>query len=106
MPIIQGIQGGYHLWGGFRAGGLARDDLQISFDIEWHGDSIGAAHYIDDLVGDGPPFEYGGVAVIFENNDLPEEVTGQPVTLSVTLTDGAGRTVADSIEVIPRCCTF
>lgn len=106
LPIIQGIQGGFHLWGGFRADGLATRGLTIEFDIDFDGESVGAATYVDDLVGEQTPFDYGGVAVIFFNNDLPEEVTGKPVTLSVTLTDTDGITVSDSVEVVPQCCSF
>lgn len=106
LPIIEGIQGGFHLWGGFRAEGLARRNLTIEFDIEWNGESIGAASYLDDLIGESPPFEYGGVAVIFYDNDMPTQVSGETVTLSVTLRDTAGVTASDSVEVIPECCSF
>jgi hypothetical protein len=106
LDIIEGIQGGYHLFGGFRVEGLAQRNLTIDFDIEWNGESVGGASYVDDLIGGTSPFEYSGVAVIFDDNDVPPEVSGNPVTLSVTLRDSEGVTVSDSVEVIPRCCSF
>lgn len=106
LPIIEGIQGGFHLWGGFEVSGLEPSGLIIEFDLVWNGDRIGGASYSDELWGDADPYEYGGVAVIFSDNDLPMQVDGETVTVSVRLEDTAGVVVTDSVEVIPECCSF
>lgn len=106
LPIIEGIQGGFHLWGGFEVSGLQPQDLTIEFVLEWNGERIGGASYTDDLWGDADPYEYGGVAIIFNDNDLPTQVSGEAVTVSVRLEDTTGVVVSDSAEVIPECCSF
>jgi hypothetical protein len=106
LPIIEGIQGGFHLWGGFEVSGLEPIGLTIEFDLEWNGESIGGASYTDELSGDSNPFDYGGVAIIFSDNELPTQVSGQTVTVSVRLEDTAGVVVSNSVEVIPECCSF
>ncbi len=106
LPIIEGIQGGFHLWGGFEVSGLEPQDLTIEFDLIWNGERIGGASYTDELWGDADPYLYGGVAVIFSDNELPMQVSGETVTVSVRLEDRTGVVVSDSVEVIPECCSF
>jgi hypothetical protein len=103
IPIILGIQNGWHIWGGLRGGGFDGDNVIIEFRLVQDGQVIGGAGYIDDLTIIDDHFEYAGVAAILVN-DNPDEVSGHPLVLALRLTTNAGDELFDSIEVLPRCC--
>lgn len=109
LPIIEGIQGGYHVWGGFIVSGLDPDDLLIDFRLTLDGTLVATASYEDDLretvVVEGVErYAYAGVAVVFENGTDPFAVSGNTFTLSVDLTDAQGQTLTASSDIRAVCC--
>ena len=104
VPIVRGIQGGIHVWGGFRGAGFDPVKLEISFELRDEGVAVGDAGYTDDVFpGDGGDFEYSAVAVIFYEN-TPELFSGRTMELSVQIRDRTGAVLSDAVEVIPECC--
>lgn len=108
VPVIQGIQGGFHVWGGFRGGGFADDDVRLRFFLELDGESIGRADYTEyDLPTeprDESVYSYAGVAVVYDDNDTVEPTSGRTMTLRVELTASDGQVMRDAIELVPVCC--
>lgn len=109
LPIIEGIQGGYHVWGGFIASGIDPDDLLIDFQLLLDGELVAVASYVDDLrdtvVVEGVErYAYAGVAVVFANEVDPLAVSGSTFTFSVALTDAQGQTLTDSTDIRAVCC--
>lgn len=106
VDIIQGPQGGYHVWGALRAGGVDPHGVTLNFGL-YQGDRLVAeAHYEDDLVPTQmpeAPYEYTRVAVILLEND-PGAVTDRPARLTVELIPADGPTLTDEVEVRPLCC--
>lgn len=109
VPIIQGIQGGYHVWGGFRGGGFDDADVRLRFWLELDGVALGRADYSEfglppSRTGDAD-YAYAGVAVVYDSNDDVQPTAGRTMTLRVevqSLIDG--QVMTDSAEVVPICC--
>lgn len=106
VPIIEGIQGGYHVWGGFQGAGFDDTDIAIGFSLTLDGAELAAAAYTEpDLpVLPGGLYSYAAVAVIFHENDQVQPSSGQTMTLTTTLTTRDGLVLEDAIEVVPVCC--
>ena len=102
VDIIYGIQGGYHVWGGFEVSGILPDDVLFDFYLESGGEVVAEAHYIDSLEQVGVNYQYGGVAVIL--TPTPESVSGDVAILRVELSDSRGTVLSDEVEIIPICC--
>ena len=97
VPIIHGLQGGYHVWGAVRARNLAGDGLHLTFTLT----PVGAAwassvrNDIVDLVSG----EHGGTAVFLPD---PDAVRGRPCQLRLDATDTSGRTAASERSITPE----
>ena len=104
MPIIRGMQGGYHVYGGFEVSGISPGDVTIDFEILLDGESIAVAAYQDVLQGDGPTYRYAGVAVILYDNVEPDDVSERTVEMTVRVEDRRGVVLEDSITLVPICC--
>lgn len=105
MPIIMGIQGGFHVWGGFRGDGFPPDDVLIDFTLQLDGQELAAAHYVDIVKpGRDGAYDYAGVAVVYAENDDVEATSGQTMVLDVRVRATDGTTLTDSREVVPVCC--
>jgi hypothetical protein len=106
MDIIQGPQGGYHVWGALRAGGIDPHGVTLNFGLYLGEKLVAEAHYEDDLVPTQmpeAPYEYTRVAVILIEND-PGAVTDRPARLTVELVPADGPPLTDEVEVRPLCC--
>ena len=104
MPIVRGIQGGYHVWGAARARYVDPRELRLAFTLTIDGAVDPASIRYDhvDLEGtrDGLSFgEHRGSAIFLP---LVEEVRGKPCSLRLEVTDRAARTVVVSRRVRPR----
>lgn len=128
LMFTYGIQGGFHLWGGFRATGLAPDNVSIDFELRHDGEVIGVAFYTDRLteIDDEGAYLYGGVAVAVtaEFQDrlrIPDEILAQddrlnqqsgadfeegPVQMWVRVADAEGRVVESEVDVTAACCVL
>lgn len=106
VDIIQGPQGGYHVWGALRAGGIDPHGVTLNFGLYLGEKLVAEAHYQDDLVATQvpeAPYEYTRVAVILIEND-PGAVTDRPARLTVELVPADGPPLTDEVEVRPLCC--
>lgn len=117
VDIIEGIQGGFHIWGGFLVRGIDPVGVTISFDLEYNGAPAASVTYQDDLRDAFDPerhsapeadwqYAYAGVAVILYDALDPDEVSGDPVRISVRVRDSRGVEVSDTIEVRAVCCSL
>lgn len=106
VGIVQGPQGGFHVWGGLRADGFDPGaQVRLDFELVQSGSVVARATYYDALErteAEGP-FEYAAVAVVIEKVE-PRSVADLPATLRLSLTTEDGHVLEDEIEVIPRCC--
>lgn len=103
--ITAGLQGGYHIWGSFKADHVEPLNLNMRFGL-FDGDrQIGAADYVDE-VRRGPTgsFEYGGVTVFLWDDTPPASIDGRPIRMTLEIEDTRGRVASDARTVIPRCC--
>ena len=113
VRIIEGTQGGFHIWGGFVATNISPRGVEIEFDASVAGREIGRVSYVDDLVFEddapvepGEGYEYAGVSVFLAADVDPMAVSGSRVTLTGRVQDATGVVVTDSVEVIAVCCAF
>lgn len=105
VPIIQGIQGGYHIWGGFSATGLEPGTMAIDFGLDVGGVEVASASYEDSPVAIDGRIDYAGVAVILHADQDPDALSGTAATLHVTVVDSVGASASDSVEIVPFCCS-
>lgn len=109
VPIIQGIQGGYHVWGGFRGGGFDDSDVRLRFWLDLGDTTLGRADYsefgLPPSRTDADVYDYAGVAVVYESNDDVVPTAGRTMTLRIEVSSmGDGQVMTDSVEVVPICC--
>ena len=105
VAIVRGIQGGIHVWGGFRGAGFEPTGLEMTFRlIDEAGEQVGGAQYIDDVFeGPSGDLEYSAVAVIFDS-DEPDPYSGRPMTLTLEIAASDGTMLSDAVELVPECC--
>lgn len=108
VPIIMGIQGGFHVWGGFRGAGFPDDDVRLRFWLELDGEDIARADYFEFGLprdrADPDLYAYAGVSVVYDSNDTVEPTSGRTMTLRVEVTADDGQVMRDSLEIVPICC--
>lgn len=106
VPIIQGPQGGFHVWGGFRGRGFPDDDVRILFELELEGEVIANADYTEfELPTDSTGlYAYAAVAVIWFSNDRVMPTSGNEMTMTVTVTASDGQMLSDMTQIVPICC--
>jgi hypothetical protein len=100
--LYAGTQGGHHVWLSMRVRGLDGENLQFTLDVVPSAPAP-PAHTEASIrftratsLGEGWYEFTGWPARVL----MPECAVGQPVQLSVTLRDAAGRTVQGDLEVI------
>lgn len=109
VPIIAGIQGGFHVWGGFRGAGFDDSDVRLRFWLDLAGQTVARADYSEFGLPpdrrDASVFDYAGVAVVYDRNEQVQLTSGQTMTLRVEVESLAdGQVMTDTIEVVPVCC--
>ncbi|MCA9539568.1 MAG: hypothetical protein KC620_11810 [Myxococcales bacterium] len=103
--IAYGLQGGYHIWGGFRGDGFDPDGVRMQFALHAGDQVIGGSDYTDDVRrGASGDYEYGGVTVFIFDDTSPESLEGTEVRMSLVLTDACGRQLDDARTVRAHCC--
>lgn len=116
LAIVQGSQGGYHLYGSFRVKnvvtGNARDLLEptnptMTFDIVHAGESLIASppftQGLDDAPEDAAPWTHqtlGREARMTLEFGEDGTLDGEPVDFSIRLEDAEGVTVEDSVRLV------
>lgn len=106
VPIIMGIQGGYHVWGALKGYGFTGTDISLLFELSLEGEIIANADYFEyelpiDRNGD---YVYTGVAVIYFENERVEPSSGHEMNLHLTVTTSDGMILEDEITLRPICC--
>ena len=106
VPIIEGIQGGYHVWGALRGRGFTATDISLLFELSLDGEVIASADYFEyelpvDRSGD---YVYPGVSVIYFENERVGPSSGREMTLLLTLSTSDGETLTDQVTLRPVCC--
>ena len=106
VPIIAGIQGGFHVWGAFQAGGFLGENVNVLFNLYLGDRHLAQADYFEYFLpenSDGT-FEYTGVSVIYFQNEDVEPTSGQTMRLTLEVKNEEGVLLTDELEVIPECC--
>lgn len=105
IPIVQGIQGGYHVWGALRGGGFSDQNVQLLFRLHDGQRILAGADLLESALPLGPDghFTYAGAFVIFSSLDV-EALSGQPLTLEAQIRAADGTRLSSAIEVVPVCC--
>lgn len=105
VSIIEGPQGGYHVWGALQAGGVNPKGVTMHFQLMQGGAVLGEASYLDDLfrAEPGAPWSYTRVAVVLLDG-TPDAVAPGAAILRVDLTQAGGASLTDEIEIVPVCC--
>ena len=106
VPIIQGPQGGFHVWGGFRGRGFPDDDVRIRFALDLEGETIATADYTEFALPTDSTglYSYAAVSVIYLENERVEPSSGSRMTLRATVESSDGQSLSDEIDVTPICC--
>ena len=106
VPIIKGIQGGYHVWGSFKGRGFTGTDISLLFELSLEGEIIANADYFEyelpvDRSGD---YLYSGVSVIYFENERVMPSSGREMSLALTVTTSDGEVLTDEVALRPICC--
>lgn len=106
VPIIQGPQGGFHVWGGFRGRGFPDEDVRILFELELQGEVIATADYTEfELPTESSGlYTYAGVSVIYLENERVEPSSGNEMTLRARVIAKDGQELIDQTTLVPICC--
>lgn len=107
--MTEGIQGGFHLWGGLRGSGFAPEDAEASFTLENEaGESVGALVWIGDYQCDEDTEQWArfGLTVFLDFAVWPPDVEGERWELCVDATMSDGTELSDCRTVIVRCCDW
>lgn len=102
VPLIMGLQGGYHVWVSFVTGGFSTDVVHMALSTRWAeleasrvemAGSV-ALRPVPDVAGNQAPGAIGWPASIFK----PTCANGQRLLLEISLTDEAGLAASDDCE--------
>ena len=106
VPIIAGIQGGFHVWGAFLGEGFDDADIRILYSMELNGEVFAKADYTEFELPKNSrgEFEYAGVAVIYFENDDVERTSGEEFILKLRIETQDGLSLEDHIALRPQCC--
>ena len=106
VPITQGPQGGFHVWGGFAGDGFDPSNAEISYVLVIDDQVVATATIFDTIPRVGERYEYSRVTVILRGDVIPEEISGQTATLAVRVRTDDDQELTDQIEVVPTCCEY
>ena len=106
VPIIAGIQGGFHVWGAFIGEGFNDLDVRVIYSMELNGEVLARADYTEFELPKNSEreFEYAGVAVIYNDNDDVERTSDQEFVLKLRVETQDGLSLEDQIRLRPHCC--
>lgn len=100
VPLIKGIQGGYHVWASFLAYGFDNDVLRMELSTRW-GERDESVLDMSGSVGVKPASDASGVpalvmlgwpALVYE----PGCSNGEAIEIDLTVRDASGRSAGDS----------
>lgn len=114
VPIVRGIQGGYHIWGAVRAQHLIPDQVRLHYSLILLAtnetvntvdrvERLSAANALEGADSDGADWWQSTGSFVFV--PMPAAIDQQPVRLQVDATDTADHYASDSRVIIPRAPT-
>ena len=102
LPIYHGEQGGSHVWLGVRVSNMQPSGfhLETALQVVEDGTPTGFDLFFDVDLFKGPSgdLEYAGLPLQIE----PDDLQGVRIRATITATDRDGRTMSDSMEIIPQ----
>lgn len=104
VPLIQGLQGGYHVWTSFLIYGVSAKVVQMDLTTRWDGNDASLQEMQGNISLRPTTYPMGGDAMeslgwpafIFQ----PTCADGQRILFSITVSDDTGLSVSDSREWI------
>jgi len=105
--LTQGVQGGFHIWGGVSASGVEPRSVELEFTAtNAAGDVVASVFWLADLMPVGGRLQASGITVFVAPAVVVDAVDDEPWRLCVALTDAAGESASDCVDVTARCCTL
>jgi hypothetical protein len=107
--MAEGIQGGFHIWGGLSGTGFDPEDGVADFRLRNAAEEVvGALVWTGDYRCDATTGRwYGaGLTVFLDFAVWPPEVDGERWSMCVETTLGSGETFSDCVEVVTSCCDW
>jgi hypothetical protein len=102
VPIIMGLQGGFHIWGSVRATNLSPHTMRLHFTLFLDGNPTPVTSRADNVdlisVGNGVA-EHLGSAVFLPD---PGVVRSQRCRMHLDATDESGRSASAEHEMVPE----
>lgn len=102
VPIVHGIQGGYHIWGSLRARDLGPEQVRLHYTLtlEETGELVSSVKIV---VGLHPAENEDAWVSLgsFVFVPMPMQVHGQDVLMQVEATDRASSTASDARRIRP-----
>lgn len=108
VPYVQGPQGGWHVWGSLRMGGLIPGDPEdvsnadnplVTFHVQVDGADVGGFDVLPrGFAPNGDGYERVGDTLILQITDSAE-LEGSAAVLTAVVTDACGATVEDERSV-------
>lgn len=105
--MAQGIQGGFHIWGGFRGFGFDPDGLTFEATLRDEEDTLVGAVFFErevDLDDDGVVEEFG-ITVFLAPEVIPETADGAVWEYCGTLRSGDA-VAEDCVTITAVCCEY
>ena len=101
LPMIEGAQGGWHLWISLRTRGLDPEDARVELAVSPL--EAGRPRQTRILTADLEPHDgYHALIGVVMVMSLPECFQAREVLVEAALTDRAGRSETDERVVVPR----
>lgn len=107
--LAEGIQGGFHVWGGLRGAGFSPEEPEASFDIHnAAGERIGALVSVRDFSCDEESGEWVafGLTVFLDFSIWPPEVVGETWELCMDTRTSDGQRFDDCVTIEVSCCDW
>jgi len=107
VRIAEGIQGGFHVWGGFEGRGMDESDVESSWQMtNADGDLVGGGFFVSDMRPYEGRLAAAGLTVFIALEVDVETLDDVPHELCVDVTMADGTTASDCATVRPSCCDY
>ena len=106
LRVTEGIQGGYHLWGGFSAVGVPASGIRSEWTLRTTERWIGEAAFITGGVRVGERTEVAGITVFIAQDVSVEALDGQSVEVCARVQTEDRAWLQRCEDVIATCCDY
>ncbi len=105
LTIHAGLQGGYHIWGGFRGDGFDPKEILFTFALFDGAREVGGATFLDEARrGASGNYEVSGITVFIADDVSPPTLDGHALRMTVEVRSQDGRCLSDEATFVARCC--